>query len=147
MKQRGRPSKAAATLSAVPSPTPIATRPEPPAELPARAGELWREFTASKPPAYFDRSSRPLLRMLVLALAECERLEAAAAELDVVADLDALAKITRLIDLHRARASQAMTRLRLTKQAVADPKTAGRQAGDHRSAAERMRAAYMQGDD
>jgi len=142
MKQRGR--KSAAALAAVPVLAPIVTRPNPPTDLSPRAGELWREFTGSRPASYFDRASLPLLRILVAALAESERLEAAAAGLDVVADLDALAKITRLIDLHRARASQAMTRLRLTKQSIADPKTAGRQAGDHRTHADRMRAAYLE---
>lgn len=102
--------------------------PRPPPDLPEAAHRHWWGFLASRPPNYFDAASRPMLVMLCRTLADLERLEAAAAGLDPLNDLDALAKLTRLVDAHRARASQCMTRLRLTPQSVTDSRTAGRAA-------------------
>lgn len=124
------PRKSAASLSVIPQPaSAFVVRPEPPVDLTPPAAEIWRRLVASRDPKYFDVSSQALLATLCKAQAEATRIEQIVAALDPVEELPTFVRLTRVVDMHRARVSQLSTRLRLTKQSQLDAKTAARDVG------------------
>jgi hypothetical protein len=91
---------------------------------------------------YFDAASCGLLEGYCRALAEHRRIMAIVEHMDPAADAADYCKLSRIADAHAARVSQLATRMRLSQQSRTDSRGAGRAAGDHRNAAERIRAAY-----
>lgn len=135
------PRKSAASLAVVPAiPSASPTRPEPPAHLPDEAATIWRATTASRPAGYFDAGSLPLLEVYSRLVAEYRRVAAAVEAMPV--DDDDFAKLTSVADKLAGRVSSLATRMRLSQQSRTDSRGAGRAAGDHRTAADRVRAAY-----
>lgn len=123
------PRKSAEGLSVVPAGVScLPARPSPPPELSDAAALIWRRLVASRPVDYFDAAAQQLLATLCRAQAEADRLAAIAEGMDPIAYITELSKLSRLVDMHRARAAQAATRLRLTKQSQTDQKGAGRAA-------------------
>lgn len=123
------PRKSAASLSVVVQDVAaLPLRPEPPADLTIPAAAIWRRLVTSREPRYFDVSSQTLLATLCKAQAEADRLALVVAGLDPVGDLPTFIRLTRVVDMHRARVSQLSTRLRLTKQSQLDAKTAANDA-------------------
>lgn len=101
---------------------------EPPADLTDRAAQIWRAATRARAPGFFVEAHEPLLRQYANASAEAERIEAAMCGLDLAADLGGYAKLARLLDVARARASQAAVRLGIAPSAAMDTRSKGRAA-------------------
>jgi hypothetical protein len=124
-EQRGRKSRAHLSIVA-----PIKTgRPLPPQDLTEEQAEVWRSTVAALPADWFPRETLPVLaqyaRHVCRARWLAKWLDKQAASM-TVAELDkGLAMVER-----EGRAVLAHARsLRLTLQARADPKTAGRRSG------------------
>lgn len=134
----------AAQLTVTPPATfPAPARLLPPADLSERASAIWEAATRSRKPGYFCEGHAPLLRQFAQASAETERLEALLTGLDPLADIDAFAKLSRLIDMHRGRASQASVRLGIAPSASMDTRSKARLASDpEMTPVERMRQNY-----
>lgn len=133
------PRKSAASLAIAPPPPSIpGARLEAPSHLSKAAQAVWREVVGACPSGFFDRASIPLLETLAHATAEHRRLTAWLAD---CADLNDIAKLSRLIDGHAARIAQASTRLRITNQSRYNPRQAGN-AAQSLSPADRVRQNY-----
>lgn len=133
---------AVAPLETLPAPSRIA----PPDDLPERAQAVWWAAVRSRKPGFFSDGHAPLLRMYAMASAEAEKLEGLIAGMDAVADINAYARLSRLLDQHRGRASQASVRLGIAPSASMDTRSRARLASDPElSAVERMRQAYTGG--
>jgi hypothetical protein len=141
------PRQSAASLTVAPTGVAhLPTRPEPPERLPEAAAAVWRRVTASRDSSYFDAGSLPVLEVYCRSTAEHRRVLALVEQMDPVAQVDAFAKLSRIADMHAARASQAATRLRLTHQSRTDSRGAGRAAGRAPAGtADAIRAAYRGG--
>ena len=131
---------APATVAALP------LRPHPPAHLSAAAASIWREVTGSRPPAFFDAGSRGLLEAYSRSLAEHRRIMAVVEKMQPENDAGEFCKLSRIADAHAGRVSQLATRMRLSQQSRTDSRGAGRAVGDHRNAADRIRANYGAGE-
>jgi hypothetical protein len=102
-----------------------------PAHFSGAAIGVWREIVNSRPGDYFDVASAPILETYVLATVEYRRLAAIAVAIEPNGDLNtlnALSKISRLVDMHASRMQAAATRLRLTNQSRIDSRAADRAA-------------------
>jgi len=123
MKKPGR--RSAADIAIAPEPTKLPGRHQPPADLPKRAADIWRQTVGSMRADWFSAESLPMLRAYCVHSVRAEELEARADELrDCLPDYD---RALKMLDReHRAALALARS-LRLTKQAQADPKRAGNQ--------------------
>jgi hypothetical protein len=138
-----RESIASKLTPAAPAALPAPARIEPPAELGERATAVWWAAVRSRKPGYFCEGHAPLLRQYAQASAEAERIEAMLAGLHPIDDIDAFAKLSRLVDMHRGRASQASVRLGIAPSASMDTRSKARLASDPElSSIERMRQRY-----
>lgn len=140
MKQNGR--RSAVELALVPTIASISSRLVAPPYLSAAARAVWQEVVSSRPADYFDAASVPLLETYAHATAEHRRLAALVAALDPVADLDTLAKLSRLVDVHALRMGAAATKLRLSNQSRYDAQKADTLARGGGTTADRTRANY-----
>lgn len=141
MAQRGR--KSSASLSIVPLTQPAPSiRPQPPARLGKVARDIWRSTTSSRPADYFDAASLPMLEAYCRAHAEYLRVQSALESMNPKRDAKEYARLARTADSLTGRAAMLATKMRLSQQSRYDGRTAARKAGDHRTAAERMRASY-----
>lgn len=138
------PRQSAASLTVAPTGVAhLPTRPEPPERLPEAAAAIWRRVTASRDAGYFDSGSLPILEVYCRSTAEHRRVLAVVEVMDPIEDTDRFAKLSRVCDMWAARASQAATRLRLTKQSQTDSRGAGRAAGRAPAGtADAIRSAY-----
>lgn len=123
------PRRSRASLAVVPvEPAQLPIRPSPPAELPIAAQALWRSLVDSRPATYFAADSLGLLETYCRSIAEYRRLMCAVEAMDPQEQSAEFARLSRVADMHAARASQCATRLRLTKQSQTDSRGAGRDA-------------------
>lgn len=143
MKQNG--PRSTAELSVVTTIKPAPARMPAPRHLSGAAREVWQEVVSSRPADYFDAASVPLLETYAHATAEHRRLAALVAGLDPVTDLDTLAKLSRLVDVHALRMGAAATKLRLSNQSRYNPGTADTRARAGGTQADRIRANYGRG--
>jgi hypothetical protein len=103
-------------------------RPAPPAELSDRQKAIWVEITTSKPDAWFDAGTFPLLRALV---AHAETLELLECEMAGLGDLDDdadrrywICKLLPMRALETGCIASLSTKLRLTPQSRYTPQRA-----------------------
>jgi hypothetical protein len=128
MAQRGR--KSAAALAVVPAGEVLA-RLRPSANLTAEQRRVWLETVNARPADWFGPEQVPLLEGFCRHAAFAAALagEINVCEPDWLKDEEGLKRYKTLLEMHeretRAMSSLA-TRLRLTNQALQDPKTAGR---------------------
>lgn len=140
MKQNG--PRSSAELAVVATIKPAPARLTAPSHLSESARAVWQEVVSSRPADYFDAASVPLLETYAHATAEHRRLASLVATLDPVEDLDTLAKLSRLVDVHALRMGAAATKLRLSNQSRYNPSTADTRAKAGGSMADRVLANY-----
>ena len=127
MKKAGRTSSAEMSTPAVALVPGVA--PEPPEQLTAEQGEVWRRITATKPHDWFQPDTYDLLAQLCAHVVSFRKYTEAVenAELPDPSDYDAMRgyeKMVKLRDLESKRVESLMRSMRLTHQSRWQPKTA-----------------------
>ncbi len=131
MAQRGRKSAASLEVAALVAPVQSGSRLLAPAILSDAEQSVWAQLVNDQPADAFTPTHVPLLTQYCRHVIQAQLLadEIAAFDRAWLADEDGLKRYKMLTDMQE-RESRAMsslaTRLRITRQAVVDPKTAGR---------------------
>ena len=131
MAQRGRKSAASLAVAAQVAPVISTGRLMPSAHLSAAEQSVWARMIGDHPASAFTEMHRDLLDLYCQHVTQAQVLadEIQAFDRAWLADDDGLKRYDRLLAMREREvrsASSLATRLRITRQATADPKTVGR---------------------
>ena len=133
MAQRGRKSAASIEVAALVAPTQSGARLRAPAILTDAEQSVWVQLINDQPANAFTQTHIPLLTQYCRHVIQAQLLADEISNFDRawLADEDGLKRYDRLLAMQEREgraASSLATRLRITRQSVVDPKTAGRGA-------------------
>lgn len=131
MAQRGRKSAAELAVASVVAPVTSEARLAAPVHLSDAEREVWSQVVNDQPASAFTPTHSPLLEQYCRHIVQARLLADEILNFDRawLADDDGLKRYDRLLAMQEREgraASSLATRLRITRQATADPKTVGR---------------------
>ncbi len=131
MTQRGRKSAASLAVAGVLAPVARDERLTPPVHISDAERSVWLEVVNDQPAGAFSATHAPLMELYCRHVVNARVLADELSNFDRawMADDDGLKRYDRLLAMSEREsraASSLATRLRITRQATADPKTVGR---------------------
>lgn len=131
MATRGRKSAASVAVAAHAGPLTVENRLKPSLHLSDAEQSIWLRLVADHPANAFTETHRPMLEMYSQHVVQAQVLSEEIQNFDRawLADDDGLKRYDRLLAMREREvraASSLATRLRITRQAITDPKTVGR---------------------